>query len=356
MSKLRYIILLSLSVLCLVPIQAQRRYSASNRGEYGLAGKSGFSTKDVEGKTDVLFGLHSSEYGGVHHMIGFSVEGAWSSLVSNMPAALVTPGGGSAGLHLLYEFQFNGLLVQTGVGVAFQRVYNNIADTAIYHPNILYSWNGSAPILCTVKHQFAERQDMSQQAYGQVPLYVGHYFFGARGIGYFLGGIHANYAFWGTTQQRLTGSTYGKYEKYIGIWQQMDNHGFRQDVPIERTGKQLQLKLDVMAHVELGYEYNTRQSSKSYRRRPSDRLDGRIRVAGFVDFGILNICPNTNGVFYEMPEETLFDFPTYQMDHVFATQDASKFWVRNLFAGIRVSFLFGFQPPERCILCDTWKH
>ena len=136
----------------------------------------------------------------------------------------------------------------------------------------------------------------------------------------------------------------------------MDNHGFRQDVPIERTGKQLQLKLDVMAHAELGYEYNTRQSSKSYRRRPSDRLDGRIRVAGFVDFGILNICPNTNGFFYEMPEETLFDFPTYQMDHVFATQDASKFWVRNLFAGIRVSFLFGFQPPERCILCDTWKH
>lgn len=356
MSKLRHIILLSLFALCLIPIQAQRRYSISERREYDLAGKSGFSTKDVEGKTDVLFGLHSSEYGGVHHMIGLSVEGAWSSMVTNMPLVQLTPGGGSAGLHLLYEFQFNGLLVQTGLGVGFQRVYNTIGDTAIYHPDILYTWSGSTPTLITLKHQFAERQDMAQQAYGQLPLYIGHYFFGARGIGYFLAGVHAQYAFWGTTKQTLTGSTSGKFEKYIGVWQQMDNHGFRQDVPIERTGKQLQLKVDVLAHAELGYEYNTRQSSKRYRRRPSDRMDGRLRVSGFAEFGILNICPNTQGVFYGTPEETIFDFPTYQMDHVFSTQDAAKFWVRNLNAGIRVSFLFGFQPKERCILCDTWRH
>ena len=354
MSKLRYILL----ILCLLPALswAQRRYSVSEKREYELAGKSGFSSKDVENKTDVLFGLHSSEYGGTHHMIGLSMEGAWSAFVSNMPAVKITPGGGSAGLHLLYEFQHNGLLVQTGVGVAFQRVYNNIADTAIYHPNMLDTWSGTTPQPFTLKHHFTNRQDMAQQAYGQVPLYLGHYFFGARGIGYFLAGLHANYAFWGTTKQTLSGSTYGNYERYVGYMEEMDNHGFRKDVPIERTGKQLQLKIDIMAHAELGYEYNTRQSSKSYRVRPSDRLDGRIRVAGFIDFGMLNICPKTKGVFYEMPEETIFDFPTYQMDHVFATQDASKFWVRNLFAGIRLTFLFGFQPQERCILCDTWRH
>jgi hypothetical protein len=235
-------------------------------------------------------------------------------------------------------------------------VYNDSADTAIYHPDMLDTWSGTTPQPFTLKHHFTNRQDMAQQAYGQVPLYLGHYFFGARGIGYFLAGLHANYAFWGTTKQTLSGSTYGNYERYVGYMEEMDNHGFRKDVPIERTGKQLQLKIDIMAHAELGYEYNTRQSSKSYRVRPSDRLDGRIRIAGFIDFGMLNICPNTKGVFYEMPEETIFDFPTYQMDHVFATQDASKGWVRNLFAGIRLTFLFGFQPQERCILCDTWRH
>lgn len=354
MSKLRYILL----ILCLLPTLswAQRRYSASEKGEYELAGTKGFSAKDVESQTDVLFGLHASEYSGTHHLIGLSVEGAWSSFVSPMPAVQVAPGGGSAGLHLLYEFQYDGLLLQTGVGIAFQRVFNNIADTSIYHPNMMDTWSGTTPVPFTLKHRFEHRQDMSQQAYGQVPLYVGHYFFGSRGIAYLLAGLHANYAFWGTTKQTLSGSTYGNYERYVGYMEEMDNHGFRKDVPIERTGKQLQLKIDIMAHAELGYEYNTRQSARDYRRRPSDRLDGRIRVAGFVDFGMLNICPNTKDVFYEMPAETIFDFPTYQMNHVFATQDAAKFWVRNLFAGVRVTFLFGFQPKERCILCDTWRH
>lgn len=354
MSKLRYILL----ILCLLPTLswAQRRYSASEKGEYELAGAKGFSAKDVESQTDVLFGLHASEYSGTHHLIGLSVEGAWSSFVSPMPAVQVAPGGGSAGLHLLYEFQYDGLLLQTGVGIAFQRVFNNIADTSIYHPNMMDTWSGTTPVPFTLKHRFEHRQDMSQQAYGQVPLYVGHYFFGSRGIAYLLAGLHANYAFWGTTKQTMTGSTSGKYNYFVGVWEEMDNHGFRKDVPVERTGSQLKLKLDVMAHLEIGYEYNTRQSAKDYRVRPNDRLDGRIRVAGFADFGMLNICPKTKGVFYDLPSETIFDFPTYQMEHVFATEDASKFWVRNLFAGIRVTFLFGFQPKEHCILCDPWRH
>lgn len=355
MSKLRHIILLS---LCLLPalLGAQRRYSISQHSEYETGRANGFSTKDVESQTDVLFGLHASEYSGTHHLIGLSLEGAWSSIVSSMPAASVAPGGGSAGLHFVYEFQHNGFLLQTGLGVAYQRVTNNIADTAIYHADIPDQWSSADGATYTLKHLFTDRQDMSQQLYGQVPLYFGHYIFGSRGIGYFLAGVRAGYAFWGNTQQRMNGSTFGMYERYVGIWEEMDNHGFRKDVPIERTGEQLKLKFDLTAHAEIGYEYNTRQSAKDYRVRPSDRMDGRIRVAAFADFGILNICPNTKNVFYDIPEASIYDFPTYQMAHIFSTEDARKFWARNVAVGIRITFLFGFTPPERCILCDPWKH
>ena len=111
-----------------------------------------------------------------------------------------------------------------------------------------------------------------------------------------------------------------------------------------------------MAHGEVGYEYNIQQRAKNYHIRPSDRMDGRLRIAGFADFGILNSCPRTDLPFYETPMETIYDFPTYRMEHVFATKDAQTYWMRNLFVGVRVTFLFGFKPGERCILCDPWRH
>jgi hypothetical protein len=234
-------------------------------------------------------------------------------------------------------------------------VFTNIGDTAIYHGNLYGSWMGNTPQQYTLRHRFTERQDMSQQMYVQLPLYAGHYILSPLGIGYFLAGVQAGYAFWGKTSQKAVGTTTGLYERYVGIYEEMDNHGFRKDVPLERAGGPLKLKIDLMAHVEIGYEYNTRQGSKGYRTRPSDRLDGRLRIAGYADFGLLSIMPGTSGVIYDLPTATIYDFPTYGMDHIFASKDASSFWLRNISAGIRVTFLIGFQPKEHCILCDQWR-
>ena len=75
-----------------------------------------------------------------------------------------------------------------------------------------------------------------------------------------------------------------------------------------------------------------------------------------MDCGLLSICPGGNKVFYDTPMESIYDFSTYSAEHVFSTQDASKHWVRNLTVGLRVTFLFGFQPQEHCILCDPANH
>ena len=354
MSKLRYILLIL--TLCPALLWAQRRFSANDQPEIDLHRQSGFSSREVENKTDALFGLHASLYSGTHHLIGLSVDGGWSSFINNMPTAKNTPGGGSVGLHFLYEYQYSGLIIQTGIGIAYQRVFTDLLDTAIYHYDMKDAWSGIKPRLFDLRHTFYDRRDMSQQVYGRIPVYVGHYIFGGQGIGYFLAGFHMQYAFWGNTKQKLTGSTAGKYHDFVGVWDEMDNHGFRKDVPIERKGDQLKLKFDLMVHAEMGYEYNTQQAAKDYRVRPSDRLDCRLRFAGYLDFGILNICPQTRKELYGIPEATIYDFPTYRMDHVFSTADASRFWMRNLSVGIRFTVLFGFRPDERCILCDPWKH
>jgi len=355
MRKLRYILL----ILSFIPalMWGQRRYSISDRWEYQLASLSGFTSSDVNGKTDILNGLHAGLYTGSHHLIGLSAEGSWSSLVSSMPAAKVAPGGGSGGLHLLYEYQYSGFIIQTGLGINYQRVTNGVRDTSIYHEHMLDTWSNINPVEFTLRHQFEQRYDVSEQAYGQLPLYFGHYILSPLGIGYGLVGIQANYVVWSNkTHMSAVGSTSGLYEKYIGVWEEMDNHGFRKEVPIERTGDPLKLKLDILAHIEMGYEFSTFRSAANYKTRPGDRLDCRIRIGAFADFGILNICPNTGNTLYDMPSSTLYDFPTYQMSHIFSTADARDFWVRNLYTGLRLTVLFGFQEKEHCILCDTWRH
>ena len=355
MRKLQYTLLI-LCFLCPQIAQAQRRFEMAERWEYQLQRLNEFTTNDVGNKTDAFWGLHTSQYAGSHHLLGFSAEGSWTSFMSNMPQASMRPGGWASGFHIIYEYQYSGLIIQTGVGVNFQRVYTDVADTAIYHYHMLDTWQGVRPEEFTLKHTFYNRRDMAQQLYGQLPLYVGHYLLSRAGIGYWLAGLHVNYAILGSTAVHTDGSTTGLYEKYLGIWQEMDNHGFRKDVPLDREGARLDYRLDVMAHAEMGYEWTTYRGPHNYRVKKGGKTDIRIRVGGFVDAGILNIRPKTNNTLYDIPMETIYDFPTYRMAHVFSTEDAKTFWMRNLYAGVRLTVLFGFPGREHCILCDPWRH
>lgn len=373
MSKLRYILLIL--TLCPALLWAQRRFSANDQPEIDLHRQSGFSSREVENKTDALFGLHASLYSGTHHLIGLSVDGGWSSFINNMPTAKNTPGGGSVGLHFLYEYQYSGLIIQTGIGIAYQRVFTDLLDTAIYHYDMKDAWSGIKPRLFDLRHTFYDRRDMSQQVYGRIPVYVGHYIFGGQGIGYFLAGFHMQYAFWGNTKQKLTGSTTGKYHDFVGVWDEMDNHGFRKDVPITYTSARLPIKLgkaaglDVLGHLEGGYEFNTFQKIRQYRVKRSDKLDCRLRFAGFVDVSLGSIYPHGAQSMYESDvetgrkgQETLYDFyhpfkTPFVMNHIYSTAvPGNKTWLRNMTVGVRFTVLFSLQAQEHCILCDPWRH
>ena len=351
--------ILIICLLCPLTLWAQRRFEVSERWEYQLEKVAGFSFTEMDSHTDAFWGLHASQYVGSHNLFGFSVEGAYSTFTHDprsLKEASLLPGGGAAGFKFLYEYQYSGILIQTGFGVGFQQVYTNLRDTSIYHYNMHDLWDPVQPAEYTLKHDFYHRQDMSRNLYAQIPIYAGHYILGQMGVAYFLAGVHVDYAFWGQTQQKLEGSTMALYEPYLGIWKEMDNHGYRKDVPIERNGSALKLKIDVVAHFEMGYEYSTYHGPHNYRISPASRTDCRLRFAGFLDYGILNICPRTDNVLYDTPLETIYDFPTYRMDHVYSTVDAKNTWMRNLYAGIRFTVLFAMPRKEHCILCDPWRH
>lgn len=349
----------SFLILCMLFVHtasAQRRYLTTEWWEYRLAELADFSFEQTNNHTDAFWGLHASQYVGVHHLFGVSMEGAWSSYANNMQIASITPGGSAVGLHFVYEFQYSGFLVQTGIGINAQQVYNHVRDSDMYHYGMQDKWEGVEPADYILKHEFRNRQDRSRNIYGQLPLYVGHYIVGPSGVGYWLLGLQLNYAFMGDTRQTLLGTTMADYEPFLGIWHEMDNHGYRQDVPLERNGERLKLKLDVLLHGEMGYEISTYHGPHNYRRTQTSGSDWRFRFAGFVDFGMANINPRTRNVLYGVPEESIYDFPTYRMDHVFSTTDTKDFWMRNLYAGVRITILYGIPWKEHCILCDPWKH
>lgn len=352
MRKLRYILLIL--VLCPALLWAQKRYNPADQWEYRLAELSGFSSRNIGGQPDARFGLHTSLYTGARHLVGFSVDAGWSAMVSNMAVTHGLPGGASAGIHFVYEYQNSGYLLQTGLGLSYQKVTNAIADTSFY-TKMVDNWGGTTPLDFTLRHRFTDRRDESQLYYARIPVYVGHYIPGALGMGYFLAGVQVQYAFGGNTHVTMVGSTAGQYDRFDGIWDEMDSRGYRKDVPIDRTGDRLKINFDLLAHGEIGYEYATSQNVFNYRKRSRNNYDCRFRFAAFFDMSVLDIGPKTDNPFYEMPTATIFDFPTYRMYHVYSSVAAKESWVRNLSVGIRVSVFFGFEGKERVILGTPWR-
>jgi len=401
-------------ILCLLSVAAwgQRRYSADGRREKDLSRARGFTSRDVDSKTDAFLGLHASLYKGARQYIGFSVEGGWSTFLNNTPVASVTPGGWAASGKLLYEYHFGLLFMQTGLGLGFQRVSTPVNGEYVktewssfyngYQYNYPIDVNVPPPYPMTdpmdgkhftLIHQFDNRVDISELYYAQLPINIGYYIVGTYGIGYVMLGATIQYALpkIGRTIIKSTGTSHALFNvdaggHYIGDFSEIDNHGFRKDVPMTLYSTKLPTKLgsviglDVLGHIESGYEYNTFQKIRQYRVKRADKLDCRLRFSGFLDISFGNIYPDAPNNMYDC-EKGKFDASwadfydpvksPFTMNHIYATHvpqgyfnqlpdgDPNKLkdvWLRNLTVGVRFTVLFSLQAQEHCILCDPWKH
>ncbi len=295
------------------------------------------------GKRVNASGLRTTAYDGVHHLVGMHVDGGYSAFFGNYPGMTTGPGGYTVGFGFDYSYTGRGLILQTGLGIRWQDVQNRFgADSLIVNPA-----TDSEGIPFKLRYDFTERMDCSRNIYIQVPVMAGMYFYNA----YFLAGLKLNAQVAGWTQPLVYVSTTASYDRYIGNWEEMDNHGYRKDVEELRDGPQLDLKFDAMAAFEIGYEWAFgNYGKKGYRKQAAK--DYRLRLAAFLDLGLLDICPNTKKDPYKIPSESPYDFSTFEFNHILSTSTAADYHFRNLFTGIRLSFFFfGYQSTEKCILC-----
>ena len=288
-------------------------------------------------------GLRTTTYDGVHHLLGIHVDGGYSKMFGNMPNVLNTPGGYTAGLGFDYSYTGRGLIIQTGIAVRWQDARNKVLKDSLVVDPI----KDSQGTPFRLQYDFTDRVETARNMYVQVPVLVGTYFYGA----YFLGGVKLNLQLLGSTQSKVNVTTTATYDKYIGTWEEMDNHGIRKEVEEVYSGSKLNLKFDVMATAEVGYEWSLgNYGKKGYRKQAAK--DYRVRLGAFVEMGLLDIMPKGDKQSYIIPAESRYDFCTFEFNHIFSTLEATHYHVRNLFTGVRLTFFFyGKQSTEKCILC-----
>ena len=334
MRKLQYG-LTCLLLLCSLTAAAQTRVVNDFSRNDRLQSKSG---KRVNGS-----GLRTTTYDGVHHLLGIHVDGGYSKMFGNMPTILNRLGGYTIGAGFDYSYTGRGLILQTGLAVRWQEVSNRVLnDSLIIDP--ITDTEGTP---FRLQYNMTDRVDMSRNLYLQIPVLAGTYFYGA----YFLAGVKLNFQLLGNTKTKLNVTTTATYDKYIGPWEEMDNHGIRKEVEEVRNGRKLDLKFDVMATAEIGYEWSLGNYGKKGYHKHSAK-DYRVRLGAFVECGLLDIMPKGNKVSYVIPEQSRYDFSTFEFNHLYSTAEAKQYHARNFFTGVRLTFFFfGKQSTEKCILC-----
>ena len=325
--------------LCSLPVRSQTRLW-SERSTYALKEKKRLSSS----------GLRTTQYDGVHHLLGVYIDGGYSFFLNNVPVYYTHPGGYHAGLGFHYVYQHGPMLVQTGFGFRWQDIQDSIGP-------MRYTFNDvdSKNIPFRLTYDFYSRHDRTRNIYVSVPIAMGGYF----GRFYALGGLKLNLQLWGNSAMDAVGSTSAEYVDaqgnsiFIGPLYQMDNHGLRKDVEIGNKGGRVKFGFDLLVTAELGYELPlSDKGTTSYRK--SAEKDTRIRFALFAELGALNICPKSDAEMFTIPAATRYDFPTYSMTHTFSSSEASSYSIHNFFAGLRVSyFFFGHQSKEKCLLCGS---
>lgn len=355
--NLRLALIGSLLLMMAAPAAAQRRIYASDRAtQQAYKGNRGISRRDKE-KQRNHNGLLSGAEVGLHHNLGFWVEGAYSTFIHNVPGVSKGPGGYGLGAGLAYELQTGYFLFQTGVGITSQDVRYTASPYSFDNYDLANgkfgkkdnqwlpaskggalqdSWGES---IDSLRYTVLNRKDQLRTVSAQVPLLFGGRFSGFYG----LAGVKINIAFSQTAIANMDIYSMAKYNQYLGWMTEMDNHGYRGNafvpVPIPESKKTYSsVQLDVLASLELGYEFHQKNN--------------RIRLAAFVDYGILNTCVQSSDPSLAFSFADRYDVGRYQFNNIFRSNVAKDSRINNFFVGAKLTFLFQLpSAKDKCILC-----
>ena len=344
--RARVYILLMLFVSVL-PMQAQTRLTADKR--MGNLGRSNSHFTLSENKRYIdLMGLRQSDYTGDHHSLGAYVYGGYASVASAAKEIQISPGGYKLQAGGLYEFRHGYFTLQTGAGFMYRNIKSDIGSYCYTNTSMAATWDPRWDVVADswgmaiseLRYDITSRRDELQQVYVQVPILMGINFYGI----YALAGITPSLPLYQRASTSMNVSSRGSYSRYLGLgdgnyWEEMDNHGYRKDVPLSRSTLNLPSRLDLIFSLEAGYDFKIKDYT-------------HLRLAAYADMSINRISGNTDKRSLYIPYESKWDFETFEATPVWYSDVANGKFTHHFSAGLKLTILYTFPKTDKCILCS----
>ena len=142
----------------------------------------------------------------------------------------------------------------------------------------------------------------------------------------------------------MTITSRGSYDRYLGLgengyWGEMDNHGYRKDVPFSRKMDNMPAKFDLLLSLEGGYDFTF--SSQWH-----------LRVGAYARCGLFNMAVRGGDKSVFIPYNTKWDFETFTATPVWFSDVAEGKQLHNFSVGLQLTLLYTFPQPDKCILCS----
>ena len=250
--------------------------------------------------------------------------------------------------------------MNTNIGFDYRLHHNNFLFSAgvegMYelNANKLDKLDVSIPMIDTEGEQFDmhvlvdKSKDISHMVNLNVPLLVG----GEWGRFYFLIGPKISLNLYGSTSSSAQVTTYGEYDRYYDDFYDMPNHQFVTGQQMSSANIPLKWNMNVLAHLEIGGRVNHMYKHKQFRLNP-DMV--RMYVAGYVDFGVLNIHHTSGGAPLFEYRETDQGVQFYiQPLLVSSMSDNAVF--RNMNIGIKYTIAFELPSHGKSFIYDYKKN
>jgi len=291
-----------------------------------------------------------------HYIGGFANVGEWSLLPSESKYSMSF--GVTGGLGFVYELQAGSkysharFLFDAGVGANYG--WTSFSQSAAGGDTLFNQWDQDPYATPRMEldyiYEMRDRHDEYTDLSLQIPLMIGiqyHKF-------YALAGVKVYPHVLTQTHSKAILTTYGKSKYFIGDFRDDATLQYFTDLPIESSVK-TSLKLDLDASLEIGGRFNWVTDDVGFD-VPKSKIE--YRLAGFVDYGILDVHYDLDGSALGTPKTYTID-PTKKtnpmidnlvMNDIMSTRGfASK--VTNLIVGLKFTVLFQLPKEGECVIC-----
>ena len=277
---------------------------------------------------------------GAHSFVIWA-NGGVSNYIGSTPGAKIGLGGGG-GLGIGYEWRGAGaFLFQVGVGGKYSQTALRIDDATFTLKDQL----DPQAVGGTFDYQYIQsnRNDRYTTIAAQIPLMVGahvnHF--------YFLAGVKLNVNIVNSYQAQATYSAVGIYKEFYDPFASMPNHGFFTDYALS-TKDRTSMKINVAGSVELGGEFALNGDR-------GGNMDTYFRVAAFADLNILDDRIKSDNPMLSYPQQYTnnADMTSGLKMVDYLSSNAATSPVRNMLAGIKLTFVFASGIKYGCVMCTS---